>query len=434
MSSKLLIKGVSVWNGDEFAPQADILVAGGRIERIGVGLADDQARVVDALGWLALPGLVDLHAHLGEPGREDRESLESGLAAAAAGGFTHVVAMPDTAPPVDTQATALFIRQRAAGLAGAELLVCGALSKGREGKELAELAHLVEAGAVLLSDAGPVGDPSLLRRGLQYASMLGVAVAAPAVDEALARGGAVHEGSVGHWLGLPGIPPSAEWAALARNILIAEEVGGRLHVQGVSTARSVQLLEEAKKRGIAVTAEVNLYNLLFTDEALADYDTSKKVMPPLRPASDREAVISAVEAGVVDCIVTDHTPCTVEEKDAEFDLAPFGAVGLELALPALHTYLVRERRLSWRALVEALSVRPRRVVGLPEARIEPGVTCDLTLFAPDESWRVDPLAWRSRGRNSPLAGATLWGRVQGTIVGERVFGPCFDQPAPVGRT
>lgn len=425
MSSKVLIKDVSIWQGKGFSEPVDLLIHGERIERIGQGLADGEAEVVVARDWLALPGLVDLHAHLGEPGHEERESLETGLAAAAAGGFTHVVAMPDTDPPVDNPATARFLQERARVVSGAKLLVCGSLSKGREGKELAELAHLTEAGAVLLGDAKSLADPSLLRRGLQYASMLGVAVATQAGDERLMGGGAVHDGSVGHWLGLPGIPASAEWTTLARDLLLAEEVGGRIHVQGISTARSVELLKDAKDRGVAVTAEVNLYNLLLTDETVADYDTRKKVMPPLRPPADLEAIVAAVEEGVVDCIVTDHTPCTVEEKDAEFDLAPFGAVGLELALSALHTYLVRADGLSWRAVVEAMSLRPRRVVGLTEARIEEGAMCDLVLFAPDEPFRVDPTGWHSRGQNTPLAGMTLQGRVQGTILGTGRFGPCF---------
>lgn len=426
MSSKVLIKGVSVWQGRGFSPETDLLVEDGRIVRMGKGLSDPAARAVDARGWLALPGLVDLHAHLGEPGHEERETLASGLVAAAWGGFTHVVAMPDTRPPADSEAAVHYLRERARVIHGAELLVCGALTKGRAGEELAELAHLAAAGACALGDAAPVEDASLMRRALQYARMLDRPVFAQACDARLAQGGAAHEGSAGQWLGLPGIPASAEWVALARELLLAEEVGGRVHLQGVSTARSVELIREAKRRGVAVTAEASFHNLLLDDSALADYDTNKKLMPPLRPREDIEALLEAIRDGTVDCIVTDHTPCTEEEKDVEFDLAPFGAAGLEVALPALYTKLVATGKLGWADLIEALSVRPRRVIGLEEARIAEGARCDLTLFAPGESYRVDPSAWRSRAKNTPFAGELLSGRVQGTLIGSRMVGPCFE--------
>ena len=427
MNSKVLIKGAAVWQDGGFVPGMDLLIGGGRITRIGRGLSDLSAHVIDASGWLVLPGLVDLHAHLGEPGHEERESLSTGLVAAAWGGFTHVLAMPDTQPPVDSEATVQYLRERARGARGAELLVCGALTKGRLGQELAELAHLVEAGARAVGDAAPIEDASLMRRALQYAAMLGVPVLAQATDARLAAAGAAHEGSAGQWLGLPGIPASAEWVAVARELLLAEEVDGRVHLQGVSTLRSVEMIREAKRRGVAVTAEVSLYNLLLDDEALVGYDTHKKLMPPLRPRKDVDALVAAVEEGVVDCIVTDHTPCTPEEKDAEFDVAPFGAAGLEVALPALYTKLVVPGRLSWAALIDALSVRPRQVAGLEEARIVEGAACDIVLFDPQEPYRVDPGTWHSRARNTPLAGEILSGRVQGIVVGDRRCGLCFEE-------
>lgn len=425
MSSKVLIKGVSVWNGRGFSPGTDLLVEEGRITRMERGLAAGSAPVVKAQDWVALPGLVDLHAHLGEPGHEEREDLDTGLVAAAWGGFTHVVAMPDTQPPVDAEATVHHLRARARSIRGAELLVCAALTKGRAGAELAELAHLVAAGACAVGDAGPVDDPSLVRRALQYTAMLGVAVFAEAREARLAAGGAAHEGAAGQWLGLAGIPASAEWVAVARELLLAEEVGGRLHLQGISTARSVEMVREAKRRGVAVTAEANLYNFILDDEALADYDANKKLMPPLRPRADIQALVEGVREGVIDCIVTDHSPRTAEEKDAEFDLAPFGAAGLELALPALYTGLVATGALDWGHLIEALSTRPRRVVGLQEARIAEGAVCDFTLFAPGDVYCVEPAAWRSRAKNTPLAGEALSGKVQGTLIRDRRCGPCF---------
>lgn len=429
MSSSLLIKGAHVWQGNGFSPPTDLLIEGGRIVRMGPGLADAKARLIAAQGWLVLPGLVDLHAHLGEPGHEERESIASGLVAAAAGGFTHVLVMPDTEPPIDDEAALEFLRQRGSMVQGAALHVCAALTKGRMGEELAELAHLAAAGAKALGDARSIRDPAVMRRALLYATMLDVPIFSQAGDEALAGDGVVHEGPVGHRLGLAGIPPSAEWTSLARDLFLAEEVGARLHVQGVSTARSVEIVAAAKERGVRVSAAVNLYNLLLDDTSLADYDTAKKVMPPLRPAGDVEALVRALTDGVVDCIVTDHTPCTAEEKDVEFDLAPFGAAGFEVALSALYTRLVVPEKLSWRTLIEALSVRPRAIIGLPQAELREGAVCDMTLFAPDETYRVEPGAWCSRSRNTPLAGETLRGRVQGTVIGDRALGPCFEGDA-----
>jgi len=427
VSCKVLVKGVAVWQGDGFSGAVDLLIDEGRIARMGKGLSDPSAVEIRAEDWLALPGLVDLHAHLGEPGHEERESLDTGLAAAAWGGFTHVVAMPDTQPPVDTESAVQYLKERASRIRGARLLICAALTKERSGMELAELAHLAAAGACALGDAAPVEDPALMRRALQYASMLELPVFAQAADARLSGGGVAHEGSAGHWLGLPGIPASAEWIAVARELLLAEETGGRVHLQGVSTGRSVQLIREAKRRGVRVTAEVGFYHLLLDDEALADYDTRKKLMPPLRPRADGEALLEGVLDGTVDCIVTDHTPCTPEEKDAEFDVAPFGAAGLEVALPALYSRLVATGKVSWAALIEALSARPRRIAGLGEARIAEGAPCDLTLFAPGESGSVDPSRWRSKARNTPLAGERLYGRVKGIAVGRRLCGPCFEE-------
>lgn len=423
MPSKLLIKGASVWTDGEFAHETDLLIEDGRIARIGRGLAAPAARAVDARGWLLLPGFVDLHAHLGEPGRDDRESLESGLEAAGWGGFTQVLAMPDTEPPIDDEAGVLYLLAKGARLGGPRLHVCGAATRGRQGKAMAELGQMFDAGALAFGDAAPLEDGALLRRILEYARMLGAPLLLPAEDETLAAGGLVHDGPVGSRLGLAGIPHAAEWTGLARALLFAEGFQGRIHVQGVSTARSVEMLAEAKRRGIAATAECSFHHLLMNDEALDDYDTSKKLKPPLRPQSDVEALIEGVRSGAVDCIVTDHTPATPEEKAVEFDQAPFGAAGLEAALPALYDRLVAPGILSWSDLVRAMSESPRRVLGLALPLVGEGEVCEFTLFDPEGETRIEPERWKSRGRNTPFKGVAFQGRVEGILVGARAAGP-----------
>lgn len=422
MGSRLLIKGGVLWSEAGPVHECDLLVEGGRLLRLGKGLADRAARVVPAHGWLILPGLVDLHVHLGEPGREDRESLESGLAAAAWGGFTAVLAMPDTDPPADRPSDVRYLIDRSASIAGAEILVCAALTKGRQGKELAELAALKEAGAVAAADARPVADARVMRRALEYTRMLSLPVFSEARDESLAHGGSAHEGEVADWLGLPGIPAAAEWVALARDLLLAESTGGRLHVQGVSTRRSVELLRDAKERGVKVTAECSLYHLIMTDESLKSYDTNAKVLPPLRPREDVDALLEGVREGVIDCIVSDHTPLTLEEKSREFDYAEFGAAALEAVLPVIHTELVERGLLTWHDVVEALSRRPRQVLGLAQQRFVEGEGCAFTLFNPDVEGTVDPSTWRSKARNTPLAGRAVKGRVEGVYTRGRALG------------
>lgn len=421
MSSPLLLKGVRLWNGKEFVEE-DVLVRDGRIARRGRGLHDPAARTVELHGVLALPGLVDVHVHVGEPGREDRESVATALAAAARGGFTRILVMPDTQPPVDEERAVAYLLRRSEEAGLAQAAVCGALTKGREGKELAELARLVEAGARALGDAGPVADASVLLRALEYSRLLPVPVLVEAREPGLAEEGSAHEGEVATRLGLAGIPAAAEWTALARDLLLAETTGARLHVQGVSTARSLELVEEAKGRGVRVSVECSFHHLLLDHSALEGYDTSVKLMPPLRERSDVEALIEGVRRGLVDCIVTDHTPFTVEEKSVEFDYAPFGAAGLEAALAALHTRLVLPGALTWADLVRAMSERPRSLLGLPPVEFAEGSVCEMTLFDPGAVWRLEPSSMRSMAKNTPFLGERFVGAVIGTIAGGRLTG------------
>ncbi len=422
MSSRFLIRGAVLWSEAGPVHDQDLLIGEGHILRVGRGLRDTAARVIRADGWLVLPGLIDLHAHLGEPGREDRETLESGLRAAAWGGFTAVLAMPDTDPPIDRESDVQYLRARSERSQGARALVCCALTKGRQGEELAELAAMRAAGAVAAGDAKPVGDARIVRRALEYAGMVQLPVLTDARDANLAKGGVAHEGEVGAWLGLAGVPAAAEWVALARDLLLAESTMGRLHVQGVSTRRSVELIRDAKAHGVRVTAECGFHHLFLTDEALSGYETSTKLMPPLRSSDDVRALVEGVREGIIDCVVSDHTPLTREEKDVEFDYAEFGAAGLEAVLPALHTHLIHTGELSWNEIVAALSRRPRSVLGLPQPTFDEGDPCEITLFNPEARDTIAPERWQSSARNTPLAGDTVVGRVEGVYVDGRACG------------
>ena len=431
MSSPLLLKGVLVWDGEGFTEE-DLLIRDGRIARRGRGLSEPSARTLRLPGVLVLPGLVDAHVHVGEPGREDRESVATALAAAARGGFTRVLFMPDTDPPVDDEHAVAFLLRRSQEAGCARAGVCAALTKRREGKELAELVQLVEAGALALGDAGPVSDASVLLRAFEYSRLVPVPLFVEARETSLAADGVAHEGEVATRLGLAPIPPAAEWTALARDLILAEVSGGRLHVQGISTARSLQMVQEAKARGVRVSAECGFHHLLLDHRALAGYDASVKLLPPLREPADVEALVEGVRRGVIDCIVTDHTPFTPEEKSVEFDYAPFGAAGLEVALAALHTRLVRPGILGWADIVRAMSEGPRRVLGLPPARLTEGSPCEITLFDPGREWRLEPQMLRSKARNTPFLGERFVGAVVGTIVDGQPTGEALTEGGALG--
>lgn len=424
MSLRRLIKGAAVWTEAGWLPDHDVLIDEGRIVRINQGISDPKARLIDARGWLVLPGLVDLHAHF--PGtdedEDDLETLSSGLMAAAWGGFTRVVVMPDTRPSLDRNAQVRHIHYRSEEIAGARAHVCAALTKEQAGEALTELAALRAAGAVAAGDTEPLDDARLLRNALEYARMLDMPLFCQARDVRLSQGGVTHEGEVSVHLGLAGIPRAAEWIGLARDLFLAETTGGRLHVQGVSTARSVELIRQAKDRGVRVSAECSLHHLILTDEALRSYDTNAKLLPPLRPSEDVEALIEGVRTGVIDAVVSDHTPVTAEEKDVEFAYAPFGAAGLEALLPAIHTHLVLEGKITWNDVVQALCHRPRQILGLDHVDPMEGALCEITLFNPNADDVIDPSTWRSAAKNTPLAGQPVKGRVEGVYVAGRALG------------
>lgn len=421
---------------------ADVLIADGRVAAVGPGAGKDAPQTIDASGLVVCPGLVDIHTHLRQPGFEHKETIATGTLAAARGGFTTLCAMPNTEPAADTAATIEFVL-RAAQVEGAvRVLPIGCVTRGRQGKELAELAELAAAGAVAFSDDGaPVADAHLMRRALEYASML----ALPVIDhcqEPSLSGGVMHEGWVATRLGLRGLPAAAEETMVARDIALAELTGARVHIAHVSTAGSVELIRRARAVGLPVTAEVTPHHLCLTHEAvllgagvltggrLAEspgglaYDTDAKVNPPLRTPEDAAACLAGLLDGAIDCIATDHAPHAVEDKLCEFDQAAFGISGLETAL-ALCLSLVHEGRLALPALIEKLTVGPVRALGL-DRRIEglgtlsAGAPGDVTLIDPEAEWTVEPERFASMGRNTPVAGRTLRGRVVATLYEGRV--------------
>jgi dihydroorotase len=380
------------------------------------GAAEGVPVVIDAQGAWVAPGFIDLHVHLREPGEEHKETVETGARAAVAGGFTAVVAMPNTRPPIDNAGLVRFVRERADAAGLARVHVAGCVSKGQKGEELAELGDMRDAGAVAFTDDGrPVMDAALMRRALEYCLALGVPVMVHAEDLRLSHRGVMNEGPTATRLGLRGIPAEAESVMVARDVEIAEMTGGRLHVAHVSTARAVQLIREGKSRGVSVTAEAAPHHFTLTDAAVEGYDTNARMNPPLRADADREAVRAGLRDGTLDAIATDHAPHALEDKACEFDAAANGVVGLETALP-----LALALELPPLRLVELLSTGPARAFALPGGSLKPGSPADVTIFDPAAEWTVDPARFRSKSRNTPFAGWKVRGRVRATVVGGRV--------------
>ncbi len=419
---KLVIKGGLVADpaGGRMT-ERDVLVVDGKISVIGKNLGVSGAEVLDAAGKVVAPGLIDMHVHLREPGYEAKETIRSGTRAAAGGGFTAVVCMPNTAPVADQAAVISYIKSTAAAGGMVNVYPVGAVTRGSRGEDLAEMGDMKEAGAVAFSDDGmPVADAGLMRRAMQYARMLGLTVISHCEDKHLSGGGVMHEGYMSTVLGLKGIPASAEEVMVARDILLAEETGCRLHIAHVSTAGSVRLVREAKARGVRVTAEATPHHFTLTDEAVAGYDPSTKVNPPLRTAADVAAVKEGLADGTIEVIATDHAPHTVEEKDVEYDRAPFGLVGLETAVGLVWTGLVNTGVLTPLQAVTKMTLNPARILGLPKGTLEIGTEADLTVIDPDLTWRVDAARFESKGRNTPFNGMSLNGRAWATVVRGRV--------------
>ena len=412
---------------------ADVLIDDGRIVAVGRGAAKNASDAIDASGLVVCPGFVDIHTHLREPGFEHKETIVTGTLAAARGGFTTVCAMPNTNPPIDSAAAVEHILRTAETQGHVRVLPIACVTKGRAGHDLAELAELAKAGAVAFSDDGsPVADAHLIRRALEYAGMLGPSTSlrtgVPIIDHcedaALSTGGVMHEGWVSTRLGLRGVPAAAEETMVARNIALAQETGSHVHLAHISTAGSVELVRQAKARGLPVTAEVTPHHLALTHEAVLlgpgetpgglAYDTNAKVNPPLRTQADADACIAGLIDGTIDCIATDHAPHATQDKLCEFDTAAFGISGLETAFALSLSVVPLE------ALIERLTIAPVRTLGLDHrlpglGTLSAGAPADVVLIDPDAEWTVEPETFASKGKNTPLAGRTLKGRVVATV-------------------
>jgi dihydroorotase len=418
----ILIKGGRVIDPSQDLDRVtDVVIEGGRIEsltRVPRSGESRFARVVDASGKVVCPGLLDLHVHLREPGLEHKETIRTGSEAAAAGGFVGVACMPNTIPAIDDAGTVRQVLEKARE-ARFPVWPVAAVTMGREGKQLTEMAELVDEGVIGFSDDGdPVADAHLMRTALEYSRMLGMPIMQHPEEKALTVMGSMHEGRASAIVGLRGIPGIAEDVMVARDLLLAEYTGGHLHVQHVSTARSVELIRQAKKRGVHVTCEATPHNLTLTDEDVraSGLDPNFKMYPPLRSAEDVRALRKGLKDGTIDFIATDHAPHHLDDKDCTFEEAAKGIVGLETALGVVLTGLVGEGVIDLVRVVELMSTRPAQVFGLPRGTLKKGSEADVTVFDPEAEWTVDPKKFRTKGRNTPWTGRTLRGRAVAVVV------------------
>lgn len=423
---KLLLKGgrvVDPANGRD--GDFDVLIEDDRIARVGKGLAVDGARVVDIpSGLVVCPGLVDMHVHLREPGQEHKETVATGTAAAVAGGFTAVACMPNTSPVNDNAGVTGYILKKAAEANLARVYPIGAVSRGQQGEQLADIAELRDAGCVAITDDGrPVATALLMRRALEYASMFDMLVIEHCEDQTLKADGVAHEGFHASSLGLRGIPGEAESIMALRDISLAELTGGAVHVAHMSARQTLDAVRYGKARRIKVTCEVTPHHFALTDALLGapvPYDTNTKMNPPLRDEVDRDAMLQGIADGSVDVIATDHAPHHADEKHVEFDQAPFGITGLETAVSLCFDRLVHAGRISLTRLIELLSVNPARLLRVPGGTLTEGSPADISILAPDLNVTVSVATMRSRSRNTPFDGWRLKGGVAATIVGGRV--------------
>lgn len=423
---KQIIKNGFVINPDKgFAGKADILINYGVIERVAENINDLDAKVIDATDMIVAPGLVDLHVHFREPGYEYKEDIESGSRAAAKGGVTTVLCMPNTNPPIDNAALVEYVINRGKRTGLANVLTTGCITKGMQGKELTEMADLKASGASAVSDDGrPVESSVIMRRALEYAKMLDMPIMSHSEDLDLVDGGNMNEGYMSTYLGLRGIPKSAESVAVSRDILLAEELDARLHICHVSTKNSIEAVRAAKARGARITAETAPHYFTLTDKACDGFNTNAKMNPPLRDDEDVEIIIEALCDGTIDAIATDHAPHHIDDKRIEFDKAANGIVGLETSLALGVTYLVKSGRMTMLQLIDRMSTSPAKIIGSDRGTLNIGAPADIVIFDENEEFAVDVNEFETKGKNSPYNGMKLFGKVHRTILGGKTVYRC----------
>ncbi|MBE9551599.1 MAG: dihydroorotase [Proteobacteria bacterium] len=409
----------------------NVVIENGRIVRLqsGAETRNPDSEIIDASGMWVVPGLIDMHTHLREPGHEYKETIATGCAAAAAGGFTSICCMPNTTPVNDNQSVTDYILKKAREASHARVYPVGAISKGLQGRSLAEFGELKEAGVVAVSDDGnPVMNSQLMRRALEYTRAFDLFVISHCEDLDLAGSGVMNEGTVATRLGLRGIPNAVESVMVSRDLMLAELTGAKLHIAHVSAADSVRCIRDAKKRGVLVTAETAPHYFSLTEAALLDYNTNAKMNPPLRTKKDVEAICEGLRDGSIDAIATDHAPHSILEKDIEFDAAANGIIGMETSLP-LSLKLVRNGILDPMTLIAKMSTNPARILGLPAGQLKPGASADVTVIDPEVSFTVDANSFKSKARNCPFDGWNLQGKAALTIVEGRIIhrSPSFDR-------
>jgi len=424
--------GVLIKNGHVVDPSqsldmvSDIYVQGDRVKEISKRIDTPRKSdiVIDANGQIVAPGFIDIHVHLREPGYEHKETIKTGCLAAAAGGFTSVVCMPNTNPINDNASVTEYILLKARTEGIVNVFPIGAITKGEKGEELADIGEMCEAGCVGISDDGmPVTDSGLMRKAMEYVKPFGIPVITHAEDLGLSAGGVMNEGFVSTELGLRGIPSASEEVAVGRDIILSELTGTPLHICHVSTKDSVRLVREAKKRGANVTAEATPHHFTLTDREIYGYNTNAKMNPPLRTQKDVDAIVEGLADGTIDVIATDHAPHSQDEKNVEFDLAPFGIVGLETAL-SLSLKLVHEGIITLDEMIKKLTIVPSEILGIERGTLAPGSIADIVVFDPEKGYTVTPGEFFSKGRNTPFSGWELKGMVSNTIVSGKIIFSC----------